>query len=329
MRRLLVVAALAGCAALSGCAIVLADLDPFDRRVEPLDETVVEGKGEAKIVLLDVSRTITAEEEEGTFGLRRRESTVARMAQALRQASEDDDVKALVLRINSPGGTVGASDILYHQIREYAAKKKVPVVAQFLDVGTSGAYYVALAADEIVAQPTSVTGSVGVILFGVSLEGLMEKVGVADQTLTAGDNKGLGSPLRRMQPEERAILQGVLDSMHVRFIDLVRERRPQVAAEDLARATDGRIFTAEQAREIGLVDRIGYLDDALAEARRLAGVREARVIAYRSPSEPADNIYSLAGTGPAQLNLINVDLAGLLGGGPRFMYLWRPGAAAP
>lgn len=324
MRRSLTLLAAFACFATSGCALVIADLNPFKGETEPLIERKLQGKGDAKIVLIDVSRVITADADEGTLGLRRRESMVARVAEVLQRASDDEDVKALVLRINSPGGTVGASDIIYHQVREFADKKKVPVVAQFLDLAASGGYYVALSADEIVAQPTSVTGSIGVILFGLNVEGLLDKVGVKDQTLTAGKNKDLGSPLKPLAPEQRAILQGVLDSMHARFIGLVRERRPKLNADDVARATDGRIFTADQALEIGLVDRIGYLDDAIAVARQRAGVTEARVVVYTRPSEFSENIYSASTTAPAQVNLVNFDFGALMFGEAQFMYLWRP-----
>lgn len=327
MHPLIAVPLVAGALLLQGCAIVLADFNLFDRRPEPLRETVVKGEGRDKIVLVDLSGMLTAEERETTLGLRRRESTVARVQQILEQAREDDDVRAIVLRINSPGGTVGGSDILYHQLRGFAEEKSIPVVAQVLDVGASGGYYVALAADEIVVQPTSVTGSIGVILFGLNLEGLLDKVGVRDQTLKSGDNKDLGSPLRPLRPEERAILQGVLDSMHQRFIDLVRLRRPGISAGDMASATDGRIFTAQQALAIGLVDQVGYLDDAIAAARRRAGVSRARVVVYHRPSEHSENIYSLGSGGPVQVNLVNLDLGGLADGGARFMYLWRPALA--
>ena len=324
MRRSLALL-LAACAALlPGCALVIADLNPFERKPEGLSESVLQGTGRDKIVLIDISQMITADEEEGALGLRRRESSVARVAQVLRQVSDDDDVKALVLRINSPGGTVGASDIIYHEVRGFAEQKKVPVVAQFLDLGTSGAYYVALSADEIVAQPTSVTGSIGVILFGLNLEGLLDKVGVKDQTLKAGLNKDIGSPLRPLKPEERVILQNVLDSMHTRFIGLVRERRPQLSDDNVAQATDGRILTAEQALQLGLVDRIGYLDDAIAAAKRRANLTQARVVIYRRPSEFSENIYSAAQGGPPRVNLINFDLGTLLYDEAQFMYLWRP-----
>ena len=326
MRRLLPLAVLFACVAHSGCAIVIADLNPFGSKPEPLIETVVSGEGDDKIVLIDVSGLISADAQEGTLGLRRRDSQVSRVSQILQQIDEDEDVRAIVLRINSPGGTVGASDVIYHQVRTFADEKKIPVVAQFLDMGTSGAYYVALAADEVVAQPTSVTGSIGVILFGLNVEGLLDKIGVQDQTLKAGANKDLGSPLRPLKPEERAILQGVLDSMHNRFIGLVRARRPQLAADNVKTATDGRVFTADEALRLGLVDQIGYLDDAIASARRRAGVRQASVVIFHRPSEYSENIYSRS-TVPAQVNLVNFDLGFLATSEAQFMYLWRPGLA--
>ena len=310
--------------ALPGCAFVVADLNPFASRPQALEEHVIEGEGKAKILVVDVSHMISDEEREGTLGLGKQESVVARVTEELRQAADDDRVKAVVLRINSPGGTVTGSDTLYHVIRDFAAKKQLPVIAQMMDLGTSGAYYVALAADEIVAQPTTVTGSIGVIMFGLNVQGLLEKVGVKNQTLKAGANKDIGSPLREMTPEERQILQSVLDDMRGRFVQLVRERRPHASPESFAAVTDGRIVTAGQALQARLIDRIGYLDDAISIAKQRAGLTEARVILYRRGSEFSENIYSRAGTAPAQVNLINFDLGALAGHGPAFMYLWRP-----
>ena len=309
---------------LPGCAFIVADLNPFAARPQALEEHVVEGEGKAKILVVDVSHVISDEEREGTLGIGKQESVVARVKEELRQAADDDRVKAVVLRINSPGGTVTASDTLYHMVREFAAKQQVPVIAQLMDLGTSGAYYAALAADDIVAQPTTVTGSIGVIMFGINLEGLLDKVGVKNQTLKAGAHKDIGSPLREMTPEERQILQGVLDDMRGRFVQLVRERRQHANADTFAAVTDGRIVTAGQALQAGLIDRIGYLDDALALARERAGLTAARVILYRRGNEFSENIYSKAGTAPAQVNLINFDLGALAGRGPAFMYLWQP-----
>ncbi len=317
-------AALLATLTLPGCAFVVADLNPFAARPQALEEHVVEGEGKAKILVVDISHVISDEERAGTLGIGKEESVVARVREELRQAADDDRVQAVVLRINSPGGTVTASDTLYHVVRDFSAKKQVPVVAQLMDLGTSGAYYTALATDEIVAQPTTVTGSIGVIMVGINLEGLLDKIGVKNQTLKAGAYKDIGSPLRPMTAEERQILQSVLDDMRGRFVQLVRERRPQADAAMFASVTDGRIITAGQALQAGLVDRIGYLDDAIGVAKERAGLTEARVILYRRGNEFSENIYSKAGTAPAQVNLINFDLGALVGRGPAFMYLWEP-----
>ena len=311
---------------LPGCVLVTAELNPFASRPVPLEEHVVSGEGKAKVLLLDISRVISGQDEEGAFGMVRRESMVARVREELEQATKDDKVRAVVLRINSPGGTVTASDIIFMQLMDFKTKRAIPVVAQMLDMGTSGAYYVALAADEIVASPTTVTGSIGVVMYNLNVSGLMEKIGVTDQTLKAGARKDIGSPLRTMTPEEHRILQAVLDGMHERFLGIVRDRRPRLSPEALKTVSDGRILTADQALQSGLVDRIGYLDDALQAAKQRAGVSEARVILYRRPQDFAENIYSRAPSFPAQMNLINFEIAGLRSMAPQFMYMWLPSA---
>jgi protease-4 len=312
---------------LSGCFFISGNINPFGGGPAPLEERVVAGIGKEKIVLIDVERTITAEEQQQAFGLRRRESTVARVEEELQKAAGDERVRAIVLRINSPGGSVTASDVIYHRLRQFAQERRVPIVAHMGDVAASGGYYVALAADEIVASPTSVTGSIGVILFGVNVEGLMSKLGVSNQTFKAGAHKDIGSPLRPMTKEESAILQTVLDSLQARFVGLVRERRPQFSGD--AAYVDGRILTAEQALAGKLIDRIGYLDDALNAARQRAQLTQARVVMYRRPGEWGETIYSrapLSGDTQVNLSLLNVDMSGLGFGTPRFMYLWWPAA---
>ncbi|GIW40760.1 MAG: signal peptide peptidase SppA [Candidatus Binatia bacterium] len=301
-----------------GCAFVFAEIDLLKRKPEPLEEHVVEGKGKAKILLVEISRTITATGEEGPLGLSRKEATLDRVKAELGRASRDDDVKALVLRIDSPGGSVTASDTIYREIRRFAEKRHVPVVAHLMDLGTSGAYYVALAADSIVAQPTTVTGSIGAVLYGLNVEGLFRKLGIEDQTVKAGEHKDIGSPLRKMTPEERAILERVLSEMRDRFVSLVHERRP--AAPRNGSWADGRILTAEQALAAGLVDRIGYLDEAIEEARKRAGVKKARVVLYRRSDEPQETVYAMAGS--ASSRAFPLEAGAFLT--PRFLYLWLP-----
>ena len=308
---------------LPGCVFITGNLNPFGVAPQPLEEHVVSGEGKAKVLVIDISKTISNEEAEAPFGITHRESTTARVHEELDQAGKDDRVCAVVLRINSPGGTVTASDVIYQDIMAFKAQHHVPVLAQLLDMGTSGAYYVALAADDIVASPTTVTGSVGVVMYNVNFSGLMDKLGIKNQTLKAGAHKDIGSPLRPMTPEDERILQDVLDDMHERFMSVVRERRPTLTAEAAHTILDGRILTAPQALAAGLVDRIGYLQDTIDAAKQRAGVAEARVVLYRRPQEFAENIYSRAALGAPQVNLVNLDVSGLPQS-PQFLYMWLP-----
>jgi protease-4 len=227
--------------------------------------------------------------------------------------------------VNSPGGGVTASDDVYGEIVRFKKERKVPVVAALGDVAASGGYYVACAADRIVAHPTTTTGSIGVIMTGLNLEGLLAKVGVRNQTFKAGEHKDILSPFRGATPEERRIVQSILDDLHTRFVSVVRESRAGLDLRRLAELTDGRIFDAPQALQAGLIDQIGDLHAAIDAARAAAHVDEARVVAYRRPDETRENIYSATRGLPAQVNVLPVDLGALATSGPRFMYLWAPG----
>jgi protease-4 len=307
---------------LAGCSVISLDLQP---RVRPLEETTVEGKGAAKILMLDLSGVLG----DDLPGLSLtapppRVPLLARVQEELRKAADDDRVKALIVRINSPGGTITASDILYREIYEFKRRKKIPVIATIMDVGASGGYYVALAADTIVATPTAVTGSIGVVMLTVNAQGLMEKIGVAPLAIKSGAMKDAGSPFRALTPQERAVFQGVIDDMFGRFVKLIVQSR-KIPEERVRRFADGRIYTAEQALELKLVDRVAYLDEVVVMARQAAGVDEARVIMYHRPKEYVASIYAAAPVAPVGAERALSQLAGMLAGsGPRFMYLWWP-----
>ena len=320
MRRLAAFA-LVGLIALSGCSLVTVDFQP---KIRPLQEETVEGKGSSKILLLDLSGVLSEDVPSFSIGTPPpRVPLLARVREELRKAEEDERVKALIVRINSPGGTITASDILYHELLAFKARKKVPVIAAIMDVGASGGYYAALAADTIVVNPTTITGSIGVVMVTVNAQGLLEKIGVAPLAIKSGPMKDAGSPFRSLTEAERAVFQSVIDEMYGRFVGLIAQSRQM--PEDRVRAlADGRIYTADQALKMGLVDRVGYLEDVVALAKERAGLGEAKVIMYHRPKEYRANIYSLTPPPSAAESTLAQFAAALGGGGPRFLYLWWP-----
>lgn len=288
----------------------------------PLRETQVSGTGGAKVLLLEVSGMISSQEKEGLIPA---PSMLARIKEQLTRAAQDDSIKAVVLRINTPGGTVTASDIIYHELKTFKASRKIPIVASIMDLGTSGGYYIAAAADTVMAHPSSVTGSIGVIMLTINARGLLEKVGVEATAVTSGPRKDMGSPFRVMTTEERAIFQGLIDSFYQRFLSVVQEGRPHLQMDQIKKLADGRIYTGDQAKVSGLVDEIGYLEDAIELAKKKANLTEARVVTYQRPGDYSNNVYSkLLAPGPLS-NLAEFDVMALARGGtPQFMYLWMP-----
>jgi protease-4 len=319
MRSVKLVAALA--LLLGGCSVLSIDFQP---RIRELSEDTVEGKGTAKILLLDLSGVLQDEPVSLSLGAPPpRVPLLARVREELEKAEKDDRIRALIIKINSPGGTITASDVLYREIVAFKARRAIPVTAAIMDVGASGGYYVALAADTIVAHPTSVTGSLGVVMLTVNAQGLMEKIGVAPQAIKSGPMKDAGSPFRALTPPERAVFQGVIDDMHGRFVRLIAESR-KLPEERVRAIADGRIYTAQQALALGLVDRIAYLDQVVESTKQAIGVREARVVMYHRPKEYRATIYSTAPSVPGADSALG-QLTGLLSHpGPRFMYLWWP-----
>ncbi len=291
--------------------------------LEPLAETVIDGEGDAKVLMLEIDGVITETSDIADFFGTVSEGMVGRVREELDRARSDDQVKALVLRINSPGGTVTGSDLLYDEIRRFKQERKVPVVAQLMGTAASGGYYVALAADEIHAERTTVTGSIGVIFSGFNLAGLMEKLGIENQTITSGGFKDAGTILRRMRPEERAQLQSVIDDLYARFVEVVKAGRTKLTVEQIRTLADGRIFSATQAVQAGLVDEIGSLDGSLRRARELAHLSSARIVTYHRPREYANNYYSRASHRRDALLDLWPDRLPVQG--PAFLYLWAPG----
>lgn len=207
------------------------------------------------------------------------EGMLAYVSEQLKSAAEDDSVKAVILQIDSPGGGLTASDQLYHEVQRLRKKGK-PVLAWAGSVMASGGYYIAAAADEIMANPTSTVGSIGVIMQHYQVSDLLGKIGVRVDPITSGEHKDIGSPYREMTPEERALLQEYINVAHQRFVDIVATGR-NMPEDKVREVATGGIFDAESAKRLGLVDSVGYIEDAVAWAEKKAGRSGMRIVGYR------------------------------------------------
>ncbi len=313
----------------SGCGPVtfVVGASSMDQRLEPTVVRKAAGRAEGRIALIDVSGLLVNAEKFAL--LEQGENPVSLFHEQLAAAAADPKVKAVVLRINSPGGGVTASDMMYRDVRRFREGTGKPVVALLMDVAASGGYYVACGADEIVAYPTSLTGSIGVIVQTVSFKPALERWGVRAEAITSGPNKDAGSPLSTLTDEHRAILRGIVDEFHAGFVAVVREGRPGVAEADFARITDGRVVTGAEAAEVGLADRMGDLHDAIAVAKSRAGIRAADVVRYHRPLRYVGSPYARLATGrdaPDSINLLqlNIDALGGIDAPVGAFYLWRP-----
>ncbi len=313
---------------LAGCAGLNVSLLPVTK---PLKEKVLEGEGKPKILLLDLEGVISFKEETDRLKLTTRPSKVAFFREALRKAEADRDIRGVIVKINSPGGTVAASDTIYHEIMLFKQKKKIPVHAYVMEVGASGGYYVASATDRIIAGPAAVTGSIGVLAMRFNIEGLLSKIGVSEETYKSGLKKDFWSPFRPSTEEEKKMLQDIIDRLYARFIEVVcANRRNLLTEQEVKTLADGRILTGGQALEAKLIDEVSYLDEAIDAMKKALNIEKARVITYVRPKATyKSNIYSgdpeMVLAGPRVINLISINAEELsLFPGVQFMYLWNP-----
>ena len=218
----------------------------------------------------------------------------------LDHVADDPAVKAIVLRVDSPGGTVSGSDEIHNRLSRLLADRELPVVVSMGGLAASGGYYVAMANggrdDVIFAEPATLTGSIGVIIPHFDLSKMLKRFDVRDDSVASGPLKEMLSPTKDRTPEladrERRLLKALVDDMFVRFKEIVRAGRPKLDAEAVDKVATGQIFTAQQAKEAGLVDRIGFLEDAVARAVELAGLTDttARVVKYSKPKGLLDEV---------------------------------------
>ena len=298
----------------------------FPSYTDPLQEYTLQGKAKGKVLVISL-RGLISDAPKRQF-IRTLPSTVQEIVSQLRKAEDDPEVKAILLKIDSPGGSVIASDLIYNEIVTFKQRKGSKVVVAMMGVAASGGYYISLPADFILAHPTTVTGSVGVLFLRPDMTGLMEKIGVDINVSKTGKNKDMGSPFRPATPEEKKITQDLIDQLAARFLDRIAQHR-KLDSKNLKEISSARIYLAQDALNLGLVDRIGYLDEAVNEAKKLAELpADAKVVVYRRTKYPDDNLYntSLSRHEGGDLSIISLDLPGSLAPlQTGFYYLWHPG----
>jgi protease-4 len=238
------------------------------------------------VMVISVAALFLLGKQDSSFGLSEKVGIVRitgviadseQIVSHLKRFRKDEDIKAVVLRIDSPGGGVGASQEIYAEVKKTAREKKV--VASMGGVAASGGYYVAAAANHIMANPGTITGSIGVLVEFANLEELLKKIGISATVIKSGTYKDIGSPLRELTSRERQLLNDFVGNVHEQFVTAVAEGR-KMPKEEIRTIADGRIFSGEQAEELGLLDSLGNMEDAIALAAELGGITGEPSIVY-------------------------------------------------
>jgi protease-4 len=288
----------------------------------PKETTIVEGDPKQKVVIVPIVNSMMLEAQAQEFDT------------MIDLADKDGDVKAVVLQIDTPGGEVTAADEMYHRMVVFkAAHPSVPVVVSMGGMATSGGYYAACSGDYLLAQPTTLTGNIGVLMPQYNLSKFAEKWGIEDTTLhsTGADYKTAGDWLKPPNPQDTEYLLGIIDSAFVQFKSVVVAGRGNRLTQPMSVIADGKAYTAADALKLGLVDQIGYLADAYNYAGNKAGLKNMTVVRYEQPSTLIEMLFSSKSMLPGrsasssvQINGVQIDaehLGDLLK--PRLLYLWR------
>lgn len=284
--------------------------------------TLIRSPAKEKILILDVSGIISTTYNPGL--LAKEGDILSQVYLRLEKAAEDRRIRSVILRLDTPGGEVTASDVVYNEILKFKKKTGIPVVGLMMGTAASGGYYIASACDYIIAHPSTITGSIGVISIFPNLEELFSKIGIEVNVIKSGQMKDSGSAFRHLTDEEKKIFQGIIDELYQKFLDVIyQKRKDSFSLEDLKRIADGRVYTAQQAYELKLIDEIGYFDTALEKSLALANLKQAAVIAYTYYPSRKTNIYATTLETPYLVENKKIEdvLRSLKSG---FYYLWLP-----
>jgi protease-4 len=298
---------------------------------EMMATVVRDGKGpgpHARIALIDVDGVLLNQNFGSLYTVG--DNPLAAFRDKLDAAARDPQVAAVVLRINSPGGSVTTCDVMAEELRRFKAETRKPVVACLMDLATAGAYFLAAESDRIVAHPTALTGGLGVVFNHYNLQDAMAQLNLVSDPVKSGAKIDMGTVTAPLDDETRAMLQQMADAYRDHLQRRVQERRAAMTARDQQTVRDGRVVLASQALVLHLVDRLGYVHDAIAEAEHQAGIANGEVVLYHRSGYPAHSLYAIAPI-PAPLNEVipfsypGLDRSRL----PTFLYLWQPDPTLP
>jgi protease-4 len=284
-----------------------------------MEEIWSSGEGDTKAIVIPVRGFIGFDDNDDLFssGL----SSTAVLMNSITRATSDEDVSAIILDVDSGGGGITASDIIYNALKKFKESRSGRVIVVIMgDVAASGAYYISLPADKIIAHPTSITGSIGVIMQSLNIKGLEEKIGLKGVTIKSGKNKDLLNPFEEVSPSHTNILQNIVDELQGRFISVVAENR-KLPKDKVVKLADGRIYTSSEAKEEGLIDDIGYWEDAVASTKTLLGVSELKIYRYQGEFNLAQLFRASGGVKDISSFLPERRPSG-------FLYYWEPSLTA-
>jgi protease-4 len=289
------------------------------------------GRGEGphpRIALVDVDGILLNQNYGSLYAVG--DNPLASFRDKLDVAARDAQVVAVLLRINSPGGSVTACDVMAEEVRRFKAEARKPVVACLMDLATSGAYLVAAEADRIVAHPTGLTGGLGVLFNHYNLQDAMAQLNVTADPVKSGPRIDMGTVTAPLDDQTRAMIQQMADAYRDHLQGGIRRRRSAMTDRDRQAVADGRVLLASQALERHLIDRLGYVHDAIAEAEHQARVAGAEIVLFHRAGYPAHSLYAITPS-PAPLNeAIPLSYPGLDRSRlPTFLYLWQPDPTLP
>lgn len=291
-----------------------------------MEEVVlIQGNSDNKILVIDVNGPIATIQAPGVFN--REGDLLSSIYSRLNMAARDPNVRGIILRLDTPGGEGTASDIIYNEINRFRKRTGVPVTAMMMSVAASGGYYIACACDTIVAHPSTITGSIGVIAILPGFKTVLEKIGITVNVIKSGKMKDAGSPFKDMSDEDRSYFQNMIDSFYRRFLEVVHQnRKDHLSMDEIEKLADGRVYSGDEALKQKLVDHTGYFQDAIDKTKELAKITDASVIAYTYYPKRKTNIYANA-AGPQ--NPVSLDIPMLKSLVPQLKtgiyYLWMPG----